>query len=159
MRIEKKKSQDRIHGHAHHYMRIVGFPGHSGRMFWKSNQRSEKPGKKTVTKSKGKHLKKGVVNLSNVTDVGRLSEAHIGFGSKGDVHTFENHFRSMGGKEAESKLWMIMCKSEVIKTNWHINYLSFFKSLSCHSPSLPLSNPVQILSWIIYIWWWMKEQT
>lgn len=153
----RKRCQDRIHGHAHRYMRIewiLGFPGHSDRIFWKSNQRSEKSGKKTATKSKEKHLKKGVVNLSNVTDVERWLEAPSGFGSKGGVHTFENHFRRRGGKEAESKLWMIMCNSEVIKTNWHINLgcicfaivYPFFKSLSCLGPILPLSNLVHIHS-------------
>lgn len=56
-----------------------------------------------VTKSK-KILKKGAANLSNVTDGERFLEESIGFGSKGDIHTFENHFRRVGRKETESRL-------------------------------------------------------
>lgn len=57
-----------------------------------------------VTKSKEKSLKEGAANLSNAKNGERLLEASIGFGSKHDIHTFGNHFRRVGGKEAESRL-------------------------------------------------------
>lgn len=57
-----------------------------------------------VTKPKEKSLKKRAANLSNVTNGERLMEASTGFGSKCGIHTFENHFRRVGGKEAESRL-------------------------------------------------------
>lgn len=43
-------------------------------------------------------LKKKVVNLSNIADAERSLEAPIGFGSKGHIYTFQNHFRRMGGE-------------------------------------------------------------
>lgn len=55
-------------------------------------------------KRKGEEFKKGAANLSSVTDGERLLEPSIGFGGKGDSHTFENHFRRVSGKEAESRL-------------------------------------------------------
>lgn len=63
----------------------------------------EKSGKKEVS-NQTRSLKKKVVNLSNIADAERSLQAPIGFGSKGNIYTFENYFRRMGEGGTESRL-------------------------------------------------------
>lgn len=49
-------------------------------------------------------LKKKVVNLSNIAHAEKSLEAPIGFGSKGHIYTFQNHFRRMGGEGSKIQI-------------------------------------------------------